>query len=350
MLPSSSNPSQIAPVQAAPVQTAGGNSPPLDQLEQDVKALQQQTLHFQSSLAQLESLEQTSPHFNALAHQPLMLAGEGVLLGAGALFLGCLLGWYGLKRFASAPLQALPPAEVPDFEDSRLYLQEMELAEDLVLEEASDPSGDTLPETAPVSEPVSQARHGTDSSPFAPPATSADFDSQAAASEVERVRKYLAEKRATRTRQFVHSGESHAEEPRQEVRKSEPPHVLLTTAEVDSSDKVEEIDIGISEPLESLAVVQVQEPVEVGTPEPEPEPDFAVRLALAQEFLALGLLDGAREIAQEVLQASDALLHPQVQALLQEIDRQEQTQQSESAWEAALQSPPDAWASAATSE
>lgn len=59
-------------------------------------------------------------------------------------------------------------------------------------------------------------------------------------------------------------------------------------------------------------------------PEPDPqEPDSSIQLELAQEFAALGLLDGARELAQEVLGSAYAPLQMEAQALLSELDAQE---------------------------
>ncbi|MDO8754490.1 MAG: hypothetical protein Q7J80_11390, partial [Anaerolineales bacterium] len=55
----------------------------------------------------------------------------------------------------------------------------------------------------------------------------------------------------------------------------------------------------------------------------ETEPDHDVQLSLAQEFEALGLRLGARELAIEALGSTDVSLSSQAHALLRQIDEHE---------------------------
>lgn len=253
---------------------------------------------------------------------------------------------------ASAPLPSV--FNHMDFEQSALLLDSasvLGLFEDVVHPPGSQTTSRSSPLQAGVDARQPVVVHG--------------FDSAAAANEVERVRKSLALKRDARARQrayevSVHSalqpdsssdgvdllldlpdecaGESNLFVPDACVADWEAP--AIAESEALTFELPAELDSSIAgEPLTApdapLTLAPIDPPGEF-EPEPEPEPlpdvvseamaeevtgpetqpDAVVQLELALEFEALRLLDGAREIAQEVLESSDDELRLKAEALM----------------------------------
>lgn len=450
----------------------GDGAQKLDQLESQIKELHQQALSTQSSLQQLKSRDAHSLPFDHLPDVPWVLGVEGLVLGLGALVLGGVLGWYAWRR----PFAKPAPAE-DDFADSQQYLnaedQEPQLgvfktpevrATDGTTEHAftrNFPEEVDFAQSAPMAESESvlnlfwdeekpplqesaldllESVPGADASPFAPPSPSLEFDPEVAASEVERVRKSLADKRDARARQRMYDDwprdpmhhpalasaemSEHDEEPVEAAMPVDSPTVEPVCSVLDTPDDTApnvEIDLaldldldldlgadsqGESEPVPDLMVQAMRDlgqhfpessadllpnsdmpepelawdsaadahedlqdagPAPVlelagGAAEGEPlvefefipravtqdavpnlallepiqamdvdvdahaEPNPAVQLELAQEFLALDLLQGARELALEVLECGDATLQSQAQALIGQLDTMETAQ------------------------
>lgn len=191
--------STTLPVQPTPL--AGASAPASDassfeRMQAELKAVQQQALATQKALQQLDARKPVDP-FNAIAsNAPGLPMVDGAILGMGsALALaGLVVWWYvwqrprsrwidaGAQRTAVAQPQraAAPPTAPQSIERSQAPVEETEGWS------ASTASGEF-------------STHGFEpSSPFARQEPNMAFDSAAAASEVMRVRKSLAEKREAR--------------------------------------------------------------------------------------------------------------------------------------------------------
>jgi hypothetical protein len=144
------------------------------------------------------------------------------------------------------------------------------------------------------------------------------FDSEAAATEVVRVRKSLAEKREACAIQLE----------REDADPAPSAHAWL---DLDTPDPMDSVEVNSSPipmtPLEPEPEFEADIALDLDPTPAEPEhldgPDFSITLALAQESEALDLWPEARELATEVLDSSDATLRAQAQALLARLDQLE---------------------------
>ena len=189
---------------------------------------------------------------------------------------------------------------------------------------------------------------GDDPDPWVPPkAPDQVFDLEAAASEVARVRKTLAERRRARAlqreedvqklKELVLQAQSiplapmdiplwQDDEPKNEPQ-NEPNHEL-SDAPVEPLPAAMDLPLELPETLEEAPVpVLVPAPAaDVPIPEFEDnlhhtmEQDYAITLALAHESEAVDLWDEARELATEVLESSNPGLKEQANALLARLD------------------------------
>jgi len=444
---------QTAPVQA---QNMGGGAQQLDQLESQIKALHQQALGTQTTLQQLQAQNVKDFPFGIASDASWVLGAEGLVLGLGALVLGGVLGWYAWRR----PVAKSAMVEA-DFADSRIYLKEegqepqpgvFKTPEVQVAASApahaftrNFPEEADFAQSAPIAEsesvlnlfwddaPPAQSEtvedmlepmRSADPSPFAPPSPSLEFDPEVAASEVERVRKSLADKRDARARQrmyddwprdSLHPAPAHADIPEHDIEPAgaethlEGPDVAPSFAVLDAqqalppSDEVDlaldldlDLDLGadsedepepvpdlMAQAMKDLGNHSLEPPVDVvpHSDAPEPElpmdspaaaqevwhedepmvefefmpraetqdtvpnlallepiqamdteadghvaPNPTVQLELAHEFLALDLLQGARELALEVLECGDSAQQSQAQALIDRLDTMETAQ------------------------
>jgi len=177
------------------------------------------------------------------------------------------------------------------------------------------------------------------------------FDPEAAANEVTRVRKSLAEKREARSmlREYEEDGPAQPDDaPTALVSLSNlpggetPAPALLpattepfldeskTQAVVENADSASleahpRLELGPSAdesppPSAALASTETWETEESHEIH---EPDYAVTLALAQESVALELWSEARELANEALECGDATVKDGAQALLSSIEAHE---------------------------
>ena len=169
------------PVASAPASSASS----FEQMQAELKVVQQQALATQHALQQLEA-RKPADAFTAISSNIAGLStADGAILGAALALAGAIVWWYVGHRTTSRPnsagAQRIPAPTAP------LPTQPPQAAvEETQSWPASTTSGDF-------------STHGFEpSSPFARQEPNMAFDSEAAASEVMRVRKSLAEKREAR--------------------------------------------------------------------------------------------------------------------------------------------------------
>jgi hypothetical protein len=231
-----------SPPEASPV--AQAETVPLSKLAQDVQTMRTLVQSQQSQLKTLQALEQSQPLVGFTTDVPWGMALEGLVLGGAALALGAasLLGsravrWGRPDRPRSVPV--VPAAAPAEFSDSMLYLADQADAQESlppVTTHLHDPQQDAKASTLAHEDGDSELEYhrmaltaqglsvtagaghvDSDRVPletrgpsaagdkevdsvFSPPLSRAEFDQRAAAEEVERVRRYLAQRRADRAR------------------------------------------------------------------------------------------------------------------------------------------------------
>ena len=368
------------------------------------------------------------------------MGSEVLVLGFGALLVGWLLGLLTTRRrVLAAPVPA--PAQ-NRFADRQMTLRETDgiatpPVRDTQLELPADPIPDHTSAPVPsvfndmdfeqsalllddsesvlgLFQDVAHARGSQTATPSSllqagvdvrEPVVVHGFDSAAAANEVERVRKSLANKRDTRARQreqeiSVQSAlqavgwssgglpdvvwdrsaypvmqgvecdelfdrvDLPLDLPDEGVAEAklfvpdacvadleEPEIVELDALKLELPDDESERPVLEDQPSAQtgqLALAPVERPVEPEpdfiseviakeVPGPEAQPDAVVQLELALEFESLRLLDGAREIAQEVLESSDDELRRKAKALVAKLDVLESEQHADALVDDAIQ-------------
>lgn len=135
------------------------------------------------------------------------------------------------------------------------------------------------------------------------------FDSEAAASEVIRVRKSLAVKREARALLLE----------RDEQPSLAPLHPIAT-APVNASQTSDPSDPDVFMSMVGTTKKLEQRPEPEQVPEQTADPDFSITLALAQESETLEMWHEARELATEALETADPALREQALDLLKRID------------------------------
>lgn len=175
-------------------------------MQAELKALQQQALATQQSLQQLQTRKEVDPYSAITSGLPGMATVDGALLGVGSALLlaGVLVWWYVWQRprnrwidadLQSATAMATPPNPPQAKAEANTSVSPSESAH-------YSPAGDSQ-DWAPSTSSGEFSIHGFESSnPFARQDPNMAFDSEAAATEVMRVRKSLAEKREARA-QFL---------------------------------------------------------------------------------------------------------------------------------------------------
>ncbi|MDP2366865.1 hypothetical protein [Rhodoferax sp.] len=163
-------------------------------------------------------------------------------------------------------------------------------------------------------------------SPFAAPDLSLEFDPEAAASEVGRVRKSLATKRSERSRLFAPGPESawRDDDPTDEpdsarqsdtLRAGSPGAPIVPTAATASAG----VDVLIDFPDHAAQSTPTNLPVDAAEPHeqaPEPDRELDVSVSLIQELQGLGLWSEARELAKEVVKSAQAPLDADIASSL----------------------------------
>lgn len=283
-----SNPPPLPASSPLPPSNPASSGGTWDRLEANIKVLQQQALVTQKAIQQINSREAAGPLEAAQTALTNPAGIDSTLVGASAV-LGLslvLMGWYVWIRpkgrvdtaVARNIAPAAPPAATADATSARPFPTPM--------------TADT-----PAAE-----------SEFARVDPNMGFDSEAAATEVVRVRKSLAEKREARAIQLE----------REDGDPAPSAHVWL---DLDTPDPIP------MTPTEPEPEFEADIPLDLEPMPAEPEhlggPDFSITLALAQESEALDLWPEARELATEVLDSSSATLRAQAQALLARLDRLE---------------------------
>lgn len=373
---------EASPVTAEP-------SAPLLVLEQNVQAMRAVVQAQQTQLQGLQALQQSQPLVGLTTDQPWGLALEGLSLGLVALVVGAgavLVVRRNARKAPpagfTAPMPTSGQSAMPEFSDSMLYLADQD-------EEPAPPAPAAPP--ASVVAPLHDPQHGAAAAPlahedgdpaleyhrmalraqgvsvaagagyidsdripleeppvsekdthpiFSPSLSSAEFDQRAAAEEVERVRRYLAQRRADRAQSSaVWEPGASPDLPRAPAAAPPADSANAPLQHVDIHLDMDTLPPGEDEALEhtplsdgaSLLVALSEdacEPVVVGAPDRAQQeidapalPSAHVQLALAQEFRDLGLWDEARARLQEVLEQPDAGQHAQARALLEELQR-----------------------------
>jgi hypothetical protein len=316
----------------------------MDALQFKIQALLDESRTMQASITQLTVQEERNAHSGIFSDHPVILGLEGLLLGAAVLCLGGLLG----AGFAWRHLQAALAPHPADFGESIYSFRRTDEAQHPAIEELQESMS---PQESPVMEPPRALPEEADVYPdigpssglFATPESGTGFDVEAAASEVQRVRRSLADKRAARERWNASD-----------------PYPADAMPQSDGSPDLLPLDFDLTEESENIPAPEplVQAPViedafhvtseleqvhELSTVTPtdsEGDQGLCVKLELAQEFLSLGLLDGARELAMEFMDSTEAGLHSQAMVLISQIDQQEQ-QERERALRAKIQAQHD---------
>lgn len=370
---------EASPVAAVPVV-------PLLQLEQDIQAMRTVVQAQQTQLQTLQALKQSQPLVGLTTDQPWGLALEGLSLGLLALVLGggawLALHTWPRSRRARAAVPAPGRDAAPGFSDSMLYLADHEDAQESlppVTTHLHDPQHDakastlahedgdpaleyhrmaltaqglsvtagagqidsdrfSLDEPSPLLPLGEKEAHAI----FSPSMAGAEFDQRAAAEEVERVRRNLAQRRADRAQTAV----VREPDPLPALHRDEP--VVATLADA-GSKPLTQVDIPLGLDVSPGELIESPEHTALsdrassqGAPgeaacAPEmlaaplhdaPEsgetpmlPSAYVQLALAQEFRDLGLWDEAKARVHEVLEQPDAGQHAQAQALLEALQQ-----------------------------
>lgn len=323
----------------------------MDQMELDLQRLREDSERLSASIKQLEAQDLDGMQAHWLSEGSWFAGGQSLALGA-TLLLVAWLAWRILaarkhmrpQDFVNSALYPSPQSASAD--DSYKPLKAVELRSSVWLEDPQD-EGSALADE--VSTP-----HGRQG-----------FDFEAAASEVERVRKSLAQKRAQRE-QLRHAPPAPIFSPDpivtphtprlelavpQEVHPASAPTLAAVVLDSDLEfefDPVPDIAIPPAQPTQlDTRTIQVEQ-VLMTAPEVEAAPvavieatieradelgaeddendeladALAVKLALAQELYALGLSTQARELAQEIVESERADLTEMARELISRCDAQ----------------------------
>jgi hypothetical protein len=288
--------------------SAGGT---WDRLEANIKVLQQQALVTQKAIQQINSREAAGPLEAAQTALTNPAGIDSTLVSASAV-LGLslvLLGWYvwirPKGRLDAALARKTAPTSNPPASNPPAMPTELPAA----TSDTTHAPAFATPMTADTPSPESL---------FARVDPNMGFDSEAAATEVVRVRKSLAEKREARAIQLE----------REDADPAPSAHAWL---DLDTPDPMDSVEVNSSPipmtPLEPEPEFEADIALDLDPTPAEPEhldgPDFSITLALAQESEALDLWPEARELATEVLDSSDATRRAQAQALLARLDQLE---------------------------
>ena len=316
-------------------------SSPYDRMQADVKALQQQAQATQASLKKLQTQESVDPVAAIASGLPAVpaIGGTGLFVASALVVALALVWWYRWRR-PQNQLEDAGHTGMSDLAADSVYGQPQQLP--------TQPTQQTQKAPLPVqqsSEPDEPPQPGpTPASQFAKPEPTMGFDSEAAATEVIRVRKSLAEKREARfllreqedpatadawslpgERSYVEAAPSldidiHftlPDDPREPefVPEPEPQRVA------DSQPVSTELDINIDEAEEEAfaGIAAEPDPILSGPV----GPDYATMLALAQVSEELEQLNEARDLAHEVMASDDPALRSEARALLDRLSEVE---------------------------
>lgn len=368
------------PIQLSALQPASTVEliPAPDQTALELKALLQQALSTQAGIQQLQLEQKNQPFANALSGLPVGLTPGAALLGIGILILGGILTWSGAHRLrarsmgskqafvdnGSAPDEPQDSATLETHESARVVAAALPEAAP-ALPSASEFPADAsqfqavfdldvnLEDLLPINAPVIHAVVSSSDKPDTKINHAPEFDREAAADEVERVLKSLASNRAARSRRPQKTDTAIAPEqdnammnlpafdPATDRRRATDQDrtnqaAALSPDQQPPAPKDEKVvqpespadavllDFDIQDqPVADLQAVLPGLTTTTPCQDTDDGPDHGVRLSLAQEFEALGLTLGARELATEVLDSPDTALSSYAHALLCQIEDQE---------------------------
>lgn len=323
ILPSS--PSLPDPATPPQTESAVGASP-YDRMQAEVKALQQQALATQASLKKLQSHESVDPVAAIVSDIPTVPRIDSTVVVVGAILLAALaLVWWYLWRRPQTRQEDAGHTAMSDLAADSAYGQ-----------------------PPPPDKPIQSVETPVSTSPFTKPEPTMGFDSEAAASEVIRVRKSLAEKREARF--LLLDQEGPAVEAGPHDRAPDPQPAMLDPWNMPGEGAYSEappsfdIDIHFTLPDTPDASDALPEP----EPSPGPDdfldaieldfnideaedpiltgavvPDYATMLALAQVSEELEQLNEARDLAHEVMASDDPALRSEARALLDRLSEVE---------------------------
>lgn len=312
-----------------------------DRMESELKVLQQQAQATQQSLKQLQSRETVDPMTAIRSDLSAAMTFDANMLGVAGLLVLVLamVWWYLWHRPRTTPLEA-----------ELTVMPDREVDPVAVAMPAPAPATSSAPPPSPAEQPADAMA----SRSFAQRDAGVGFDSEAAANEVTRVRKSLADKREARALTLEREDMPGLDEwqARQELPPLEFDLELETAPEDDGpisfslpthrpapapQPETDAFVASADAPPVPLATEHPCEPDGAGAPTPksESEPDksaeydYSITLALAEESEALELWTEARELAREVLLSSDPTLQAQAQSLLDRLDPLEQASRLE---------------------
>jgi len=338
-------------------------------MQAELKAVQQQALATQQSLAQLQARKSADPYSAIVSELPRFVGVDGTILGVGAALAlaGVAVWWYVWQR---------PRNRWTDAGDTRMQ-DAASVSTHAPLQQAPAPREDTndwSPSTTP-----SELSAASFESANANARLVRDiaFDSEAAAAEVTRVRNSLAEKRDARAnfleRESAIQRDRELDLDLDELRIAPPAQGRLesstTQAAIPEHEPSSDLEAALDvdpwlQPGESLpgAIADSNgeaihfsialdayglKPDAPTTPdaptpyeldmEPTPAPstrdyDFTITMALAQESAALELWTEARDLATEALASDNAELVAQANALLERLNQLEQDAPPDTSW------------------
>lgn len=312
-------------------------------MQAEVKALQQQAQSTQASLKKLQAQEPVDPVSAIVSGVPdvPVMGGTGLVVASVLAVALALVWWFLWRRPPNQPLDA-GHTKISELPDDSAYGKQQRSTRPAEQSRRAPPPAQESPQPALAPTPIP-------ASPFAKPEPAMGFDSEAAATEVMRVRKSLAEKREAR---FLLRDE---QEPAiEEVAVDVPadahpaaPDPWSMPGEASYRDAAPSFDIDIHftlpddpaepepmhepepEPLADSPPVSTELDINIDEAEPEPAfnaavaPDYATTLALAQVSEELEQLNEARDLAYEVLQSDDPALQSEARALLERLSEVE---------------------------
>lgn len=275
----------------------------MDRVEAELKALKQQAQATHDALERLKRTDEGPASHTAITWDSPALPSADIAIWGGAsllILMALVLVARRVRQWPTAtPEPGGPVTEIP--EPDPFY-------------------GDSVP--PPVLE-------GDDPDPWIPPKDPDQvFDLEAAASEVARVRKTLAERRRARALQREEDARKLQE---LALMEQAVPHPPLDSTPWRVDEPTGTVDVSLDLPDDELA-----NSAPVPPPEADDsihhivEQDYAVTLALAQESEAVDLWSEARDLANEVLQSTNPALKAQAHALLARLDQLESEKELES--------------------
>lgn len=338
----------VEPTASQPVRDGGSG---MDRLASELKALRVQAQSTEAELAKLHQPAPAGSPLDALRGSEAALAAAGVGLALGAL---ALLWWWrrprvsrsaGAGRGAAAESSFLPETVAARSAGTASHGEAAQRTRTMPPEPEPERPAPAMPAAVPapappamrplvqvqvqdsafrpssldvtfvehdaMDAPAQPAAPSQEDSYFAAPPASLEFDPEAAANEVERVRKSLAAKRSERSRLSNPGCENvwNDDDP-----SSEPDALLRSDALFAAAPPTEPagVDVLIDFPDDA-------EPDPHAAPAVEADHEVDVGVSLIQELRGLGLWSEARELAKELINSVHAPLDADIASTLHQV-------------------------------